>query len=202
MDFFTSKGALLGAGGFEAMWGLYMLCCTGGALTAAIGRHLRVGMSPSVPAVLSYAGGLRIAVGATIIVAATTPGSSIELIRRLIVVAVAHTCVLQPFAAACRSTARLPTGLWMSASLLEGGVLVAALGSDVDFDPDVLVAMPAFEAAAACFLIGIFLSLWALGAACCSAKVSDDNSQASSLSAPLFDPEKHKLSPASKRLLT
>jgi len=211
LEWFTSKSVLLGAGGFEALWGAYMLCCTSSALTAAVGRYLRVGATDASPALvpaLSYAGGLRLSMAAFIIVAASTPGGSSELIHRLIVVAVAHTCVLQPFVAACRSAARIPSGCWMMVSLIEGGLLATSLAADVGFDPDVLVKLPAFEASAACVLVGLLLALWAAGAACCCGGMGKDQGGGGlqladgSLSAPLFDDNRHQLSPASKRLLS
>ena len=205
LELFTSKSCLLAAGGFEALWGIYMMCCTGGALQAAIGRHLSVGVSPAVVPALSYAGGLRLTVAASIVVAVSTPGGSSELIHRLVVVAVAHTCVLQPFVAACRSAHRIPSGCWMVVSLFEGMVLATSLAADVDFDPDVLVKLPAFEASAACVLVGLLLAMWAAGAACCcGGKVHGADGvelDRNSLSVPLFDENRHQLSPASKRLL-
>jgi hypothetical protein len=71
----TTYSVLVSVAAFEAAWGFYMLCCTKGALAAAIGRHLEVGSkaSPALEPALSYAGGLRLAVALTILVAVTTP---------------------------------------------------------------------------------------------------------------------------------
>ena len=195
----ASTTALLGVGAFEAAWGAYMLCCTGGASEAAVGRHYIVNASPTISPLLSYAGALRLGVAAMVLVAASTPDVSKELIHRLVVVVIAHTCVLQPFAAACRSVTRLPTGFWVCVTLAEGAGLVASLAADYDFSVDVLPQLPVFEAAVSCFLFGVLLSLWSAGAACCCTNGADRTS--SDVAAPLFDEHRHQLSPASKRLL-
>jgi hypothetical protein len=212
----TTYSVLVSVAAFEAAWGFYMLCCTKGALAAAIGRHLEVGSkaSPALEPALSYAGGLRLAVALTILVAVTTPYVDDEdfahLTHRLAVAAIVHTCILQPYMAACRSAPRIPTACWMFVSLVEGAVLTASLAAESNFDLVKLANYHVFwffHAAYVCLAVGFVLSVWASGANCCCAptdkvELSGIEIGSGDLAAPLFDENRHQLSPSSRRLLS
>lgn len=215
-----SYATLIGVSCFEAAWGLYMLCCTKSALTNAIGRVLRVGAESHAAIVpsLAYAGGLRLAIAMMILVAvvtphgaSTTPEDLASLTHRLTVAAVVHTCILQPFMAAFRTAPRIPTACWMLICLMEGTVLTASLAAECHFNMNQLANFKEawyFHAAYFSLAVGIVLTLWASSVNCCcvraDAQVASSGVQldANSLSIPLFDENRHQLSPASRRLLS
>ena len=177
-------------------------------LPSLVGRTFAVGAAQASPALalsLSATGTVRLSLGAMLLVVGLTPCSNI-LLARIIAVYVANSCVLQPFAAACRSHARIPTFGWLTISLLEGLCLVTAFGADYEFNYDTLVDSLEFQAAAASLVFGLFVtSISASRALCCQgAAVSDSSGEAglTPLSVPLFDENRHRLSPTAKRLLS
>ena len=121
---------------------------------------------------------------------------------------VAHTSLLQPFVVTFRSHARMPTGSASALSLLEGCAIVLGMALDADFGADVLLQSTYFLASLALLLLGLLLALLA----CClhsgskgrTGSTSEEEATAlkGSGQMPLFDENRHKLSPGAKRLLS
>jgi len=207
-----SKITLLGVGGIEAVLGLWALVFPAQALPGVVGRLLSVGAVQSSPALLpsvANAGALRAALGLVILGYATGPTIG-DTTHKLEACVVAHACLLQPFAATFRSHPRMPIGSIFAISLLEGGAIVAGLAADADFEIEELGESAAFVAAAVFLCCGIILALISCCTGSCAkgAVMSDEDALAGagdfkgSGQMPLFDENRHRLSPTAKRLLS
>ena len=153
--------ALLGVGAVESLCGLYCLLFPATALTSIVGRYLSVGAVQSSPALLpmiSQAGALRLALGVLILSYATgpMPGATAHKLEACVV---AHTCLLQPFAATFRSHPRMPVGGGLALSLLEGCALVLGMAVDADFETDVLLSSTYFLATLVMLALGLLLAI-------------------------------------------
>ena len=203
-----SKLTLLGVGGLEALIGVYTVLFPTAALPGAVGRLLSVGAESAAPALrpmVAQVGALRLTLGIFILGYATGPTFG-EATHRLEACVVAYACLLQPFVAVFRSHPRMPIGQALAFSLLEGGAIVAGLAADADFSMDILAERPEFLAAAAFFASGLLLAFAACtGAVCSKGQSADEEVEAANLKGsgamPLFDENRHRLSPTSKRLL-
>ena len=191
-------------GGVEAFWGAHVLLFPTQTLTCTVGRLLSVDAAATSPALvpsLAQVGALRLALGGLILAVAVSAASPDEVLTFETAV-VAHACVLQPFAATCRSHPRLPAGSALLLSVLEGGVIVVGMASDLDFDVEALTSRPIFLTTLGCFAAGLLLALLLLAKQCCplASKVGDE--KASGGATPLLlDESRFQLSPTSKRLL-
>jgi hypothetical protein len=93
---------------------------------------------------------------------------------------------------------------------VEGTVLTASLAAESNFDLVKLANYHVvwyFHAAYVCLAVGFVLSVWASGANCCCAptdkvELSGIEIGSGDLAAPLFDENRHQLSPSSRRLLS
>jgi hypothetical protein len=201
---------LLTIGVVECSWGAWVLIFPGLTLPCVVGRLLTVGASSSSPALLpmlGQVGSIRFALGLMIIAAATSHSSAMDT-HTFEAAIVAHACLLQPFVLTFRSHPKLPVGMFMALSLLEGGALLCGLAADAAFDLSALAGEPAFIAAAASFLVGVVLGIFVLVRA--SFRHADDSPGIDRRVSPmgatgstplLFDANRHQLSPNSKRLL-
>lgn len=200
--------ALVGVGAVEGLSAAYVLTCTSAALPCVFGRTLSVGASPALLPALAQAGALRLGLAIFIVAAGLVPLGA-DAAHKFAAAAAAHVCVLQPFVATARSHASQPVGGRLALSLLEGAALVGGVAADEAFDAAALRQMPPFLAAAAFLAIGLAFALAAAGRAACCAGVRVGNSSAplgtplqGDLAKPLFDDERHRLSPMAKRLLS
>jgi len=217
-------GALLLVGGIEAVVGLWTLAFPAQALPGIVGRLLSVGAVQSSPALLpsiAQAGALRLAVGVLILAysieptgvhghvgkvactCATCPGTICSCVFDACVVA--HTCLLQPFVATFRSHSKMPTCGTYALGLIEGGLILC----QIILTDDLAVGDPTGTYAAIAFLgCGIVFALISCCTGACAkgAAVAADEEVAGmdlkgSGHMPLFDENRHRLSPTAKRLL-
>lgn len=202
--------ALLGVGALESVCGLYHLLFPTAALPGIVGRFLSVGAVQSSPALvpmIAQAGALRLALGVIVLGYATGPMAN-STAHKLEACVVAHTCLLQPFVATFRSHVRMPMGGASALSLLEGCALVLGMAVDADFEVGALLQSIYFLASLALLLLGLLFALLA----CClhssskGSAVSTNDEEATTFKGsgqmPLFDENRHKLSPGAKRLLS
>ena len=175
--------------------------------TCSIGHILTVGASSSSPALmpmLAQAGALRLGLGVMIVAAATARSAAAETSHEIEACAIAHACLLQPFAATFRSHPKLPAWRSFAVSLLEGAALVAGIAADAGFSLAKCKATPGFAVCAGLFAIGALLAIAsALSASCreSSGGVERTVSGGGGATPLLFDETRHQLSPTAKRLL-
>ena len=207
-----AQSALVAVGALEASWGAFVLAFPTLALTCSIGRILTVGATASSPALmpmLAQVGALRLALGVLVVAAATSRSAAAEDSHEIEACVIAHACLLQPFVHTFRRDQRLPTSGNFAVSLLEGGVLVAAIAADAGFNLARCMQTPGFVACASLLAAGVVLTLVAAILDSCRRGTSVDNAtggvertMSGGGAAPLlFDETRHQLSPTAKRLL-
>ena len=191
-------------GGAEAFWGAYVLLSPTQMLTCTVSRLHSVdaaAASPTLIPSLAQVGALRLALGGLILAVAVSAASP-EAVLTFETAVVAHACILQPFAATCRSHPGLRVGSALLLSVLEGGVIVIGMASELDFDVDALTSRPIILAALGCFAAGLLLALLQLAKQCCppASKIGDEKVLGGATPL-LLDENRFQLSPNSKRLL-
>ena len=198
-----SAYVVMGVGGVECLRGAYALFFPEQALAVAVGRLLSVGAASSSPALLptlTQNGALRLGMGVLILmVGMSTHGPAFHSLEAAIV---AHACLLQPLALACRSSSRMPVHNTLLIGLIEGVALIGGMAADFDFDLNTLLDSPYIQAAIAFLMLGVLLALITTMKVCRGAKVGDEMEKSPVGSEPLlFDANRLKLSPAAKKLL-
>ena len=199
--------ALVAVGAVEGVSALYLFIFPVASLSVILGRILSVGadQSPGLRYTLAQAAALRLVLAAMLIIVGLTVNEP-SPVQLTISCATFHTGLLQPYIAVFRAHRKMPVNGRIALSLAEAVGLVVSFAADYGFASEPLGQFPAFGFSVLFTAAGLVMAVGGTLCKCWTPDATDEevglqDTPAAGMSASLFDPSRHSLSPASRRLL-